>query len=122
MVAHELTTSSGPGRLLFENASFLAIDKDHVHVRTIVQLLPAKFAQANDREFDKLPVVAGILMPRLAKAFDERLAAKLENRVQANIGDIGNLTNDLSRLSQAPQVPGGNAQHFSLLKKAQLGE
>ena len=88
------------GRLL-EDAAFLAIDEEHIHIRAVIEFLSAELAHAQHAAGGRLPVPVGILVPGLAVTPGELPVADLPDRVQADIGHVGDLLDDLRQLARA---------------------
>jgi hypothetical protein len=109
-------------RRRFENAALLAIDENDIHVRTVIQLLAAQFAQAEHAKLRLAPLFLRVQMPRLAQPRAQTRGAQAIDRLQANVGHVGNLARDFGHVAQARQIAGGDAQHLPLLEQAQAAE
>ena len=102
--------------------TFIAVDKQHVHIRTVVQFLPAEFPHAEHAEFRRLPLAVDILMRRLAEAFGQLAMAYSPDGFEADIRDIGKLARDLRHVAQARQITRRDAQHFALFEFTDAAE
>ena len=109
------------GRFL-ENLAFVVIDKHQIHVRVVIEFLPTELAETEHANGGRLPAAVGILMERPAKPPGELQADNLENRLQANIGDIGKFAGDFHDVAQAGQIARGNPKQFTLLEPAHFGQ
>ena len=70
-----------PGRgRLFENLAFIVVKKQHVHVGTVIEFLPAELAHAEHAKFRRQPVAFGVLMIRLGRIFRKTGAGKCARR------------------------------------------
>ena len=58
-------------------------------------------------------------MPGLAVTTHELPVADLPHGVQADVGHVGNLLQDLRQLAEPGEVPPGDAQHLALLELVQ---
>ena len=87
-----------------EDAAFLAVEKDQIHIRAIVQLLPAQLAHAENTEFRRLPALVGVLVPGRAIPRYKLLPAQLIHRRERDLRHIGKLADDLVHRGQARQI------------------
>ena len=122
MAGHDSARRFLSRRRFLEHFTFVVIDKHQVHVRTVIEFLPAEFAETEHGESRRLPAAIGVLMKRPAKPRRELQPDDLENRFQANIGDIGKFAGDFHDIAQAGQVARGDAEQLALLEPAQFGQ
>ena len=102
--------------------AFLGVEEHQVHVGAVVEFLSAELAEAEHREPGGQPRAIGVLVPGLAEAIDQRLAAELERGVEAEIGEVGDLPGDRGGIPEAGEVARGDAQHLALLEFPEPGE
>ena len=109
-----------PGRRLFEGMAFLGVNEYQIDIGTVVQFLPAQFAQPQHAKFRRLPPFVGIQVPGLAEALGELPATDPVHGLEADIGHAGNLLRQSRRVAQPAQVSRRDAEHFALFELAQL--
>ena len=102
-----------------EHVALLIIDKHHVHIRTVIQFLPAQFAETQHAKPGWLPSAFRVLMPGPAQPPDELPPADLPHAAKANVRHVGKFAGDLRNHSQAHEIARGNPQHFVLFELAQ---
>ena len=102
--------------------AFLGVNEHQIDIGTVIEFLPAQFAQAQNAEFRRPPALVGVAVIGLAETLAELLSAHAVNGVQANVGHAGDFPGDFGGAAQTGQVPRRDAQHFPLLELAQLRE
>ena len=92
---------SGFGGALLEHVAFLSVNEEHINIGTVIQFLPAQFAHAEKATCGRLPTIGRVPVPGLAKAFRQPLMTDAPHPIQANVGHIGNLTDDFFNRPEA---------------------
>ena len=98
----------------FEDAAFLAVEKDQIHIRAVIQLLPAQLAHAENAELRRLPALVSILVPGRAVPRHTLLPAQLIHRRKRHLRHIGKLADDLVHRGQARQIARRQSEQLAM--------
>ena len=109
------------GRLL-ENVAFVRVNENQIDIGTVIEFLSAEFAHPENAKLRLLPAFAGVEVIRLAEPLGELFPADSIHGFQADVGYAGDFACDFCDVAETGEVARGDAEHFTLLKEAQLHE
>src|SRR5262249_16042332 len=93
-------------------------DKNHVNIGTVIELLAAEFAQANDAGGSGVPFAGSVLMKRVAIPNGELLPADLPYSPETDVCNIGDFLDNLGQAPETTEISSSEPQHLALFEFA----